>query len=291
LAGTLRRSALDYLLGNAVAYNHLARAEWLLRHGADPNGPHAYSARPLRVEALVYGHTEMAELLERFGAAPTPLEGHAAFAAAVLRLDRAAAQALVRQDPTCLDDAEPMRRAARTGRADVVALLLDLGMNVDVTDATGVRGVQDAVAGNAIEVVRLLVAHGTEIDRVSKHYGGALGFAAHFGRRDIAELLAPLSRDVHNLTTLAMKERLRELFAAEPALVNARRATSGVTPLFMLPDDEDEALEMTAFLLEAGAHPALANAAGVTAIEAARARGLLDAAELMEERANAAATG
>lgn len=286
LSGMLRLSALDYLLGNAVAYNHLARAEWLLRHGADPNGPHAYSTRPLRAEALVCGHAQMAGLLERFGAAATPLEGHAAFAAAVLHLDRATAHALARRDPTCLDDAEPMRRAARTGRADVVALLLELGMNVDVTDETGVRGLQDAVAGNAIEVVRLLVAHGAAIDRVSKHYGGALGFAAHFGRRDIAELLAPLSRDVHNLTTLAMKERLRELFAMEPALANARRAASGVTPLFMLPDDEDDAVEMTAFLLEHGANPALANAAGVTAIAAARARGLLDAVELMDERAS-----
>jgi hypothetical protein len=40
---------------------------------------------------------------------------------------------------------------------------------------------------------------------------------------------------------------------------------------------------MTAFLLERGADPTMANAAGVSAIEAARARGLLDAAELMEE--------
>jgi ankyrin repeat protein len=283
MGGALRRSALDYLLGNAVAYNHLARAEWLLRHGADPNGPHAYSTRSLRVEALVYGHAAMAELLERFGADATPLEGHAAFAAACLRLDREVARALVRRDPGYLQNAEPMRLAARGGRADVVALLLELGMDVDVTDDSGIRGLQDAIAGGSIEVVRLLVAHGAEIDRKSKEYGGGLGFAAHFERREIAELLAPLSRDVHNLTSLGMKERLHELFCAEPELVNCRRAQTASTPLFMLPDDEDGALDMTAFLLERGADPTMANAAGVSAIEAARARGLLDAAELMEE--------
>jgi ankyrin repeat protein len=283
MGGVLQRSALDYLLGNAVAYNHLARAEWLLRHGADPNGPHAYSRRPLRVEALVSGHVEMAELLERFGADPTPLEGHAAFSVACLRLDREAAETLVRRDRSCLNDADPMRLAARRGRADIVALLLELGMDVDIADENGMRGLHHAVAGNAIDVVRLLVAHGTAIDRVTKHYGGGLGFAAHFGRREIAELLAPLSRDVHNLTSLGMKQRLRELFAAEPALVNERRAKSGYTPLFMLPEDEDDALEMAAFLLEHGANPALTSRAGTSAIETARARGLLDAAELMQE--------
>jgi ankyrin repeat protein len=229
----------------------------------------------------------MAQRLERFGADATPLVGQAAFAAACVRLDRDEAQRLVQSDPTLLRNAEPMRTAARTGRADVVALLLELGMDVDVTDATGIRGLQDAVASGAIDVVRLLVAHGAEIDRVSKEYGGAIGFAAHFERREIAAILAPLSRDVHNLTTLGMKQRLRELFADEPALVNNRRAQSGMTPLFMLPNDEDAALEMTAFLIDHGADPTIANAAGTTAIQAARARGLLDAAELMEEHVRA----
>jgi hypothetical protein len=282
IGGVLECSALDYLLGNAVAYNHLARAEWLLRHGANPNGRHAYSTRSLRVESLVYGHVEMAALLERFGAEVVPLEGDAAFQAACLQLDREAAEAMVRSEPGCLKNAGPMRLAARRGRVDVVALLLELGTDVDVTDASEIRGLQDAIAGGSIEVVRLLVSRGADIDRMTKHYGGALGFAAHFQRVEIGCLLAPLSRDVHNLTSLGMKERLRELFAAEPALVNSRHPRSGSTPLFMLPNAEDPALEMAAFLLEHGADPNIANDAGQTAIEAARARGLLDAAELME---------
>jgi len=245
------------------------------------------------VEALVHEHAEMAALLERFGADAVSLEGDAAFQAACLQLDREAAEALVRRDPGCLSNAEPMRLAARRGHVDVVALLLELGMDVDVTDASGMRGLQDAIAGGSIEVVRLLVAHGADIDRMSKHYGGGLGFAAHFQRRAIAGFLAPLSRDVHNLTSLGMKERLRELFAADSALVNSRHPRSGSTPLFMLPEDEDEALEMAAFLLEHGADPGIANNAGLTAIESVRARGLLDAAELLEsaKRSEANASG
>jgi uncharacterized protein len=282
IGGNIPRNALDYLLGNAVAYNHVTRAEWLLIHGADPNGLHAYSKRPLREEALVYGYDTMAELLVTHGAIAQPLEGQAAFHAACMRLDQKAARAVVSQYPECLSDAELMLTAARAGRADVVSLLLELGMNVDVMDDTEQRGLHNAVAGGAIEVVRLLVAHGADIDRPTTRYGGALGFAAHFGRREIAEFLAPLSRDVPNLTYLGIKARLHELFAADPTLVNVTHPKLGHTPLFALPDEEEEALEMTEFLLAHGADRTIRNKDGRTAEQVARQRGLIEAADLMQ---------
>jgi len=281
LGGNVRRSALDYLLGNAVPNNHLRRAEWLLAHGADPNGPHAYSMRSLREEALVHGHDTMAELLVKYGAVARPLDGQVAFQAACMRLDRESARRVLAQHPRCLHEAEPMLTAARASRADVVALLLELGMNVDVADGTELRGLQAAVAGGSIGVVQLLVAHGAEIDRPTKHFGGALGFASHFGRNEIARLLAPLSRDVHNLTYLAIKERLRQLFAEEPALANAVHFRLGATPLFTLPDDEDQAVEMAEFLLAHGADPRIRNKDGLTPEQSARRRGLMEAADLM----------
>jgi hypothetical protein len=281
LGGNVRRSALDYLLGNAVPNNHLRRAAWLLAHGADPNGPHAYSKRSLREEALVHGHDTMAELLVKYGAVARPVDGQVAFQAACMRLDRESARAVLAEHPECLHKAEPMLTAARASRADVVALLLELGMNVDVADETELRGLQAAVAAGSIGVVQLLVAHGAEIDRPTKHFGGALGFASHFGRNEIALLLAPLSRDVHNLTYLAIKERLRQLFAEEPALANAVHVGLGATPLFTLPDDEDQSVEMAEFLLAHGADPRIRNKDGLTPEQSARRRGLMDAADLM----------
>lgn len=281
LGGVVPMNAIDYLLGNAVASNHLRRAEWLLRHGANANGVHAYSKRPQREEALVYGHVAMADLLVSHGAAAVPLEGHAAFQAACMRLDGDAARALAARHPECLRDASVMLTAARQGRADVVALLLDLGVDVDVADATEQRGLHNAVLGNAIEVVKLLVAHGASIDRPTTRYGGAMGFAAEFKRHDIAALLAPLSRDLPELVYLGMAERVGELLAEEPALANAVLLRSGITPLFCLPDDEDEAVEMAALLLAHGASPAFRNKAGLTAEQAARNRGLIEAADLI----------
>jgi uncharacterized protein len=281
IGGNVLLNVLDYLLGNAVTYNHLRRAEWLLVHGAKADGVHAYANRPLREEALIYGHTAMADLLVRYGAKAPSLNGQAAFQAACMQLDRDAARRLVEQHPDCLQNPSPMLTATRQGRSDVVTLLLELGMAVDIADETQQRGLHNAVAGGSIDVVKLLVAHGAEIDRPTTQYGGAMGFAAHFQRRDIAAFLAPLSRDVFNLTYLGMAERLRELFLKNPQLANAVAPRTGATPLFCLPDDEDGAAAIATLLLAHGADPRIVNREGLTAEQDARRRGLIDAADVM----------
>ena len=280
LGGALPSNALNYLLGNAVAHNHLNRAAWLLAHGADVNALHAYSKRPLREEALVYGYSLMVEILERHGAPAAPLQGHAAFQAACMRLDRETARSLVAQHPEYLLDPSPMLAAAR-GRADVVALLLELGMDVDLADRTQQRGLHNAAASGAIEVAKLLIAHGANIDRPTMHYGGAMGFAAHYGQREMAAFLAPLSRDVMNLTYLGMAERLRELLTADPALITWVHPRTGNTLLYALPDDEEKAAEMATLLLTQGADPGVINNEGITAEQSARKRGLIAAADII----------
>jgi uncharacterized protein len=283
IGGILGLSAVDYLLGNAVSQNHLARAAWLLNHGADANGLGAYSKRPHRTEALIRGYDEMAALLVRHGAIAIPLEGKAAFSAACRKLDHDTARALARQHPEFLADHEPMLTAARDGRADIVALLLELGMKVDIADESEQRGLHNAVISGSLETVKLLVTNGADIDRPTKKYGGAMGFAAHFKRRKIAAYLAPLSHDVHNLTHLGMKQRLGELFATEPDLVNARHFRGGFTPLFMLPDDDDDAAEMAAFLLTHGADPTIRSPDGMTVEQSLRKQGLIERADFLRD--------
>jgi uncharacterized protein len=215
------------------------------------------------------------------GAKAPPWDGQAAFQAACMRLDHDVARRLAKQHPECLHNPYPMLIAARQGRADVVALLLELGMDVDIADETQQRGLHNAVAGGSIDVVKLLVAHGADIDRPTTQYGGAMGFAAPFARQDIAAFLAPLSRDVLNLTYLGMAERLRELFAEDPQLANAVAPRAGVTPLFCLPDDENDAVAITKLLLAHAADPNILNKEGLTAEQEALRRGLIDAAALM----------
>lgn len=287
LSGRIPLPVIDYLLGNAVAYNHLRRAEWLLRHGAAAGGVHAYSGQDLREMALANGHAAMADLLVRHGASAPALTGRVAFQAAVMALRAEEARALAAAYPDCLDDPSPLHSVARQGRADVVELLLDLGMPVDLADHGGQRAIQYAVMGDAMDVVRLLVARGAEIDRptLTDYGGGAMGFAAHFRRRDIAAFLAPLSREVSELVYLGMTERLAELFGEMPELVNAPHPKFGILPLFALPEGEDAAAAMAEFLLAWGADPRAVNQDGVSAEQAARDRGLIDAADLIRDAA------
>jgi hypothetical protein len=80
-----------------------------------------------------------------------------------------------------------------------------------------------------------------------------------------------------------MKDRLRELFTAEPELANLVHFRSGQTPLFFLPDEEASALDMAKFLLEHGAGGRFVNKEGDTAANAARKRGFDRVAQLLTD--------
>ena len=281
--GKLAPNALDFMLSLAVSYRHRRRAEWLLAHGASAGSRHSYSGRLQREEALVYGSAGMVELLERRGAPVTPLTGKVAFQVACRNVDRDEARRSAALHPEFLDDAELMITAARERRLDIVELLLDLGMAVDVADEAGMRALNVAAGSGAVDIVKLLLERGADVDRPTKQYGGPMGFAAHFGQRGTAELLAPHSRDVHNMVFLCMKDRLRELFTAEPTLANLEHFRSGLTPLFVLPADDIAALDMAQFLLEHGADAAFRGKDGRTPAQAARQRGLTHAAALLSE--------
>jgi hypothetical protein len=274
-------SWLDLILSIAVSYDHPRRAEWALARGAKPNGAHAYSKRRPIDEALLHGHSAMAELLKRHGATDAAPDDDVAFGIACRNVDRAEIRRLAALHPEYLRDADTMLMAARTNRRDLVELLLDLGMDVDVADAGDVRALNVAAGNGAIEVMKLLIERGADIDKPTKHYGGPLGFAGHFGQRAAAEILAPRSRDVHNLVWLGMKQRLRELFAAEPELANLVHFRGGLTPLFTLPPDEPTALDMAKFLLDHGADPSFRGKEGDTPADAARKRGFASVAELL----------
>ena len=73
------------------------------------------------------------------------------------------------------------------------------------------------------------------------------------------------------------------MLRAEPGLANHLLAVEGApTPLFCLPDDEGAAVDVARILLAHGADPTARNDRGQSAIDAARNRGLDEAADLME---------
>lgn len=281
IGGPIAESPLDFMLGLAVSYRHSRRVEWLLAHGANPNSRNAYSRRTQREEALVHGADEILAQLERHGAARVPLDGRVGFLVACRNGDLDEARRLSLLHPEVLRESEPMIAAARDGRVAVVRLLLDLGMDVDIADGGGVRALNVAAGNNRLEVMQILIDHGADIDRPTQHHGGPMGFAAHFGHHQAAALLAPRSRDIHSMVFIGLKERLVELFGAEPGLVNLQYPPSGEAPLHLLPSEEAVALDMARLLLEHGADKNVRDKAGTTPAEAARRRGFDAVAALL----------
>ncbi len=179
--------------------------------------------------------------------------------------------------------------AARRDRADVVALLLDLGVSPDVDDGkegSRQRPLHAAAYGDAREVIRLLVDRGAAIDPREEQYGATpLWLAVWAGRRGAIELLAPHSRDPWGLTAAGEVERLRAVLRDAPAL--ARSRSEFETPLMWLPGDEDLAFDAAALLLDHGADARVRNRQGKMAADLAEKREMPRVAALLRERETA----
>jgi ankyrin repeat protein len=276
-------STLDYLLGNAVGQDHRERAEWLLARGANPNVAEFYSGRPLHVAARLSGYVEMAALLERHGVKPVRLEGLHGFQAACLAGDRAEAQALLKADPSLIQRPEPLLQAAELGHERGVDLLLSLGVAVGGLDHQGISPLHRAVQSGKVDMVRQLVEAGADVDlRERRWHGTPMSWSVVLGKPEVADYLAPLSHDVRPFAAQARLARLDAVLKAQPERVHERLPGDFPTPLFVMPDDEAQAVEVARILLAHGADPSVRNDKGQTPADAARARGLDDAAELME---------
>jgi ankyrin repeat protein len=284
IGGNQPLNPLDYLLGNAVGQNHLARAEWLLARGANPDTPHAYTGQPVHALAQLSGFVEMAALLERHGAAPVALSGTQAFRAACLRGDEERARSLLAGDPHLVAHPALLLAAAEFGNAPAIGLLLSLEADVGGCDHEGISPLHRAVQSGSLEAANLLIAAGAEIDRRERKWNGTpLSWAVVLGRPQMVDLLAPLSRDLWSLAHLGLTERLDTVLSAEPNLASGVRTHGdSPTPLFNLPEDEDKAAEVARILLCHGADPRMHNKNGQTAIDAARRRDLDKAADVME---------
>jgi len=267
-----------------VGQNELVRAQWLLDRGANPNTAHAYTKQPVHAVAQLSGFLEMQRLLEQRGARPITLAGLEAFIAACLRHDGPAVSKLGAERPEFVRHFLPLHAAAAKGDGEAIRLLLAHGADVHNLDGDGISALHRAVQADSPAAVDQLLAAGADPNlREAKWRGTALSWAVVLGRPKLFERLIPLSRDVRALAGLRALDRLHAVLNAERALANHRlEQDDRPTPLYCLPDDEDAAVEVARILIAYGADPMVRDAKGRTPIDVARARGLDEAAELME---------
>lgn len=285
LNGPHKVGTLNYLLGNAVSSNHLARASWLLAHGASATTVHSYSGHRLHTMARLAGYADMVSLLEQYGATPEVLTGERALLAALMAGEEHEVRQLVAATPGVLQRPALLHAAAGKGNATAVSLLLALGAPVNSTDGEGTTALHQAAHAGSVAVVDVLLAAGADVDvRERKWQGTPMSWACVLGRRAVADRLAPVTRDVRALARTARVERLRAVLQETPALANhLLPAQDQPTPLFCLPDHEADAVDVADALLAFGANPAATNPAGRSAEQAARLRGLDEAADAMAQ--------
>ena len=275
-----------YFLTEAIANNNLELAEWLLKRGASPNAappPHPnLPKRSLHEEALRRGHTKMAELLVRYGATPSQYarDGVEAFTDVCLRLDENEARALTEKHPEYLRSTVPIFTAAKRDRADVVALLLDLGTPIEIADDSQTRPLHVAAYSDAVNVAALLIERGADLEAVESNWNNTpLGFATYANLSRMIDFLSRHTTDVYRLTWTGNIERLKVVLNAQPELA---KLNDGSTPLMWLPDDDERATEAVKLLVSLGADPAAKSNQGLTAADYARKWALYDTADLLD---------
>jgi uncharacterized protein len=281
-------SGARFLLNTAIQHRDAPLAEWLLAHGAKPDAAPPsdprFSKRSLYDDAVRSGCRDIADLLVQHGAQATDvvLSAEESFVDAAMRLDRDALEALLLQHPELRASPAALHTAARRNRADVVALLLDLGISIEVENQRKQRALHLAASHGARSVVELLLERGADIDpRETNWQNTPLDFAVYAWDREMIDLLAPQSRDVWNLAFTGKVDRLRKVLGDEPDLAKVR-SPQGLTPLWWLPDDEERAVQVVDLLLVFGADPSVQSKNGLTAAGYARKRGLDEAAARIE---------
>jgi ankyrin repeat protein len=271
---------LEYLLGNAVP-NHPRRVAWLLEHGADANANNFYSKTPVIRHAAVAGQQVIVDLLARHGARAPQLSEPERFLAAAAQGDIESLKSMAQAHPALLKMNGAMSAAINGHRLDVVEALLDLGMSPDVGDEKDFRALHLTTHAGAIEITKLLIARGAQIDAMERRYNStALGHATYQARPDMVALLAPLSRDIASLCWSGSADRLRELLVEDPSLAN-KPGRWGEPPLFCLPDQDETAVEVVEILLAHGADRTARNKDGLTPEEAALKLGFEDTAAIL----------
>lgn len=195
---TPRQMVEDQLIA-AAHHGFAARIRLLLDHDVDPEGMGTrhpiYEGRSPIQEATLWGYPRIVELLREAGARPVadPVD---VFLAACTQGDRVQAERLLADDPTLRERAIARRpdqlvRAAEKNSLEAVAVLIDLGFDVNAINRTAPLH-EAAMRGN-LEIIRLLIEHGADPNARDRSYDATpAGWAEHHGETEAKEYLARL---------------------------------------------------------------------------------------------------
>ena len=192
------QSTLHYQLMWAIRKCHSERVRILLAAGADATQPDDRET-PFKA-AIMNGHTEILDDLRRHGAQAEELTPVEAFVAALLAGDGATADGLLEDTPSLRTDAQKSHAnilidAASNGRDDAVRLLIAHGWDIDARDSSN-GPLHQAAWGGRLETAAILVELGADLSRHDRqHDATPADWARHSGNDDVARFLDRMRDD------------------------------------------------------------------------------------------------
>jgi hypothetical protein len=148
------------------------------------------------------------------------------------------------------DPLEELKQAFRSDKAAVVGQILDRHpeLKAKINEPIGPFDTPAIVNVRSPEMLDVLLAAGADLNAKSNWWAGGFGLL-HGASRDLAAYAIKRGAlvDIHAAARLGMLDRVRELTASDPTLVNARGG-DGQTPLHFA-----STVEIAAYLLDQGA--------------------------------------
>jgi ketosteroid isomerase-like protein len=195
------RKMLQDLLVAAAGHGLSDRVRRLLARGVDPDGREIthpiYRGRSPVQEAALNGHMDIVSLLVD-ASASWEHDQVDELVATAMSGDRAAVERLLADDPGLRERAiercpAQLIRAAEQNNYDAVALLIELGFDVNARSRTAPLH-EAAMRGN-VAVIQLLLDHGADPNICDTGYDATpAGWAEHHGQPDAQQLLEALER-------------------------------------------------------------------------------------------------
>jgi ketosteroid isomerase-like protein len=197
------RKMLEDLLIAAAGHGLTDRVRGLLARGVDPEGREIkhpiYRGRSPVQEAALNGHMDIVSLLVDAGAS-WEHDAVDELIATAMSGDRDAVQRLIAADPGLRERAiercpDQLVRAAEQDSEEAVALLIELGFDVNVRSRTAPLH-EAAMRGN-LPVIKRLLDHGADPNIHDTGYDATpAGWAEHHGQPEAQQLLEALEQPV-----------------------------------------------------------------------------------------------
>lgn len=278
VVGELLRAGIDRDHVNRIGYQAIHEAIWL---GKDNQ---AY-ATTLRV--LVAGGVELDRPSGQEGLAPLQMAREKGFQPQeALLVASAGGGDMVDPDTTLIE-------AAQDGEADLVALALRAGADLEAKDAAGRTALLHAVTEDHVAVADLLVAMGASPDTLDDQHDTPWLVTGVTGSVDMLESLLPANPDLTirnrfgGLSVIPASERghadyVRRVVQTDIDVNHVNDlGWTALLEAVILGDGSGKYVDIVTTLLGAGADPSIADKNGVTALEHGRDKGFDEIAEVL----------